>query len=61
MTRDVLFEFRTMGQYVRVSAIDPLTKTEVQIVGSARSTEEELKRVATNKLLYVMKKKNLIS
>lgn len=54
---EVLFEFYRVGQYIRVCAIDPVTKTEVTIVGSPQSTEEHLKQVALSKLKYVLKKK----
>ncbi len=53
---EVLIEFRPLGKYVRVAAIDPISGTEVTMVGDARQSEEVLKRNAARKLLYVMKK-----
>lgn len=55
--REALIEFRIVGSYVRVSAIDPDTGTEVQIVGSPRVGREVLQRVAIRKLKYVLGRK----
>lgn len=49
-TREVLFEFIVQGSYVKVSAVDPATGTEVSIVGDPMAGEETLKRVALRKL-----------
>ncbi len=54
---EVLFEFHRIGNYVRVSAIDTRTNTEVQIVGATGYNQEMLKRVALRKLKYVLAKK----
>ena len=54
--KEYLFEFNWLGAYVKVSIIDPVTNIEVSIVGDSNATEEELKRVAINKLEYVIKK-----
>jgi hypothetical protein len=59
MTRgpfEVLFEFRQVGDYVKVSAVDPVTNTEVAIVGSSRMSKEALKASALRKLRYVIAK-----
>ena len=53
---EVLLEFVIQGSYVRVSAIDPVTGTEVVVVGSAKATEAFLTRIAVAKLRYVMDK-----
>ena len=34
--REVLFEFRRVGRYVKVSAIDPVTAIEVSMVGDPK-------------------------
>ena len=52
--REYLLEFRPMGRTVKVSAIDTVSGTEVSIVGDASATQAELKRVAIQKLEYVM-------
>ena len=41
---------------MKVSAIDPVTLTEVSIVGDPARSEAELARVAVSKLKYVMSK-----
>ena len=53
---EVLFEFRRFGNVVRVAALDPLTNTEISMVGHAGYGEEMLKRVAARKLAYVIAK-----
>jgi hypothetical protein len=54
--REVLFEFRQIGVYVKVSAIDCLTGLEVSIVGDAKAGEVRLKQTALKKLEYVLSK-----
>ncbi|WP_299442041.1 hypothetical protein [uncultured Rhodospira sp.] len=54
--REILFELYYDGPYVRVSAIDPDTNTEVSLVGDARLTEASLKAAAKRKLEYVMRR-----
>lgn len=56
MPREVYFEFRRIGNYVKVSAIDGETATEVSIVGDATVGEAHLKRLALKKLEYVLAK-----
>ncbi|GAA6156808.1 DUF6898 family protein [Pyruvatibacter sp. HU-CL02332] len=46
----VYFEFVPRGAYVKVSAVHEGTGTEVSIVGDARVTEADLKRIALRKL-----------
>ena len=55
--RQVIVEFIPVGSYVKVSAIDPKTGTEVSIVGDPKQGNEALKRTAVRKLLYVLNKK----
>ncbi len=59
--RDVIFEFRRIGAYVKVSAVDAATGLEISIVGAAGSSDAILKRTAYNKLLYVLRKQGRIS
>lgn len=54
--REVLFEFRRIGAYVKVSAIDCLSGLEVSIVGDAKAGEVRLKQTALRKLEYVLAK-----
>ncbi len=55
---EVLFEFRQIGNSVKVSAIEPITNTEVSIVGPATAGEHALKMAAIRKLQYVLAKGN---
>lgn len=54
---EFLLEFRRVGNAVKVSAIDPITGTEVSISGPANIGEAELSLNACNKLRYVLRKK----
>ena len=54
--RNVYFEFRRVGSYVRVSAIDSVTGTEVTVAGDAKAGEAQLKQTALRKLQYVLNK-----
>ena len=51
---DVILEFRQVGAYVKVSAMDPATLTEVSVVGDPAVGEYVLKRTAIRKLNYVL-------
>ncbi len=53
---DVIIEFYQVGAYVKVSAVDTATYTEVSIVGDPTRSEEALKRAAIRKLEYVLKR-----
>lgn len=54
---EVLFEMRPVGRMIRITAIDPVTGTEVIMVGDAKQSMTTLKRLAARKLAYVLKKK----
>ncbi len=54
---EVLFEFQRVGKALRVVAIDPLTNTEVTMVGDPGCGRETLKRLAARKLAYVLAKR----
>ncbi len=53
---EYLIEFHQVGAFVKVSAIDPVTGTEVSITGPANAGEAILSRNAVNKLKYVLRK-----
>lgn len=53
---DVLFEMIVSGAYVKVSAIDTRTNTEVSLVGDPRASEHTLRENAKRKLRYVIAK-----
>lgn len=52
-------EFQSIGNSVKVSAIDPVSGTEVSIVGPANQGQELLSRTAVRKLQYVLRKRGL--
>jgi len=52
--REVYLEFLTVGESIKVTAIDSVTGREVSIVGPARAPQKELERVAIDKLQYVL-------
>lgn len=58
--RDVIFEFIPSGAYVRVSAMDTATLTEIVITGAANAPRDMLEQNALKRLEYVLKKKGLI-
>ncbi|CCQ73841.1 hypothetical protein [Magnetospira sp. QH-2] len=54
---EVLIEFYHVGKYVKVSAIDPVSNTEVSIVGDPKRSKKELIDVAKRKLQMVLERK----
>lgn len=54
---EILFEFRPSGRFVRVTAIDTVTGTEVISVCDATYSQSMMQRLAARKLLYVLRKK----
>jgi hypothetical protein len=54
---EVLFEFRRIGNVVKVSAIHVATDTEISIVGAPSAGEAGLKQAALNRLTYVLAKR----
>ena len=54
---EILFEFKQVGKALRVVAIDPVTNTEVVMVGDPGCGREALKRLAARKLIYVLAKR----
>ena len=53
---EVILEFIVYGSYVKVSAVDPVTGTEVSIVGDRKAEQSYLESVATKKLVMVLNK-----
>lgn len=54
---EVLFEFVTSGNYVKVIAVETRTNTEISLVGDRRARRETLQKAAIQKLRYVIRKK----
>ena len=55
--REVIFEFFRVGPSVKVTAIDADSGVEVVIVGDPAAGETALKRLAVQKLDYMIAKK----
>ncbi len=55
---EVIIEFYRVGAFVKVSAVDTATLTEVSIVGDPACGDEALKRAVVRKLEYVLARKN---
>jgi len=53
---EVIFEFVRVGEFLKVSAIDPVTNIEVSITASPRMDRAVLKEAAVRKLRYVIAK-----
>lgn len=54
--REVLYELLRIGAAVKVTAVDPVTGTEISMIGDPAVGEAALKRLARQKLDYVMAK-----
>lgn len=54
---EVLFEFKRIGNAVKVTAIDAATGTEVSLQAPASLSKKTLENNAIAKLRYVMNKK----
>ena len=59
--REIIYEYFPYGQYVRVSAMDAKTLTEVRVLCSRYSTETVMQNNARRRLAYVLRKKGYIS
>lgn len=55
--REVIFEFHQVGAALKVTAVDVATGIEAVIVGDPHASQEALRRLAKQKLDYVMNKK----
>lgn len=58
--REVIFEFFPIGPYMKVTAMDVASLTEISIQGPANASEALLQAQAIKRLEYVMRKKGLI-
>jgi len=55
--REVIFEFVRIGSAVKVTAVDAASGVEVSIVGDPCAGEPALKRLAQQKLTYVLERR----
>jgi Domain of unknown function (DUF6898) len=53
---EYIIEFQQQGTSVKVLAIDTATMTEVSIIGPSSAGQEELQRLAVQKLQFVLNK-----
>ncbi|MFN4310930.1 MAG: DUF6898 family protein [Ferrovibrio sp.] len=53
---EAIVEFRRIGAALQVIAVDPITGMEVSMVGDPRLSQQELARLAVQKLRYMQKK-----
>ncbi len=53
---EILFEFRPIGQQVRVAALDAKTGTEVIIIAPASASQHDMQSVAAAKLMRKLAK-----
>ena len=58
--REVIFEFFPIGPYMKVTAMDVASLTEVSISGPKGTPEALLQSNAMKRLAFVMRKKGLI-
>lgn len=54
---EILFEYVRDGAYVKVTAIEPETMTEVCVAVPANLSEQQMQIHALKRLQYVLKKK----
>lgn len=59
--REVIFEFRPVGNIMRVSTMDTQTLTEVVVQCPLSAGETAFKRAGLQRLEYVLRKKGMIS
>lgn len=55
-THQILFEFKQVGNIIRVTAVDPITGIEAVIQGPASAGQAVLQQTAMKKLVYLIKK-----
>ncbi len=59
--REIIFEFRRIGNVVKVTAIDVASGIEAVIAGPAHAAEHALRDAARRKLVYVMKRQGVVA
>ena len=59
--REIIFEFFPIGAYMKVTAMDVATLTEISINGPVSTPQPILKQNALKRLEFVMRKKGLIA
>lgn len=54
--REIIFEFLRVGTALKVTAVDAATGIEAVLVGDPNAGQETLRRLARQKLDYVMRR-----
>ena len=54
----VIFVFQTFSTFIKVTAVDEITGTEVYISCPKNLTQDEMQKSALQKLAYILKKSN---
>jgi len=55
---DIILEYYVRGKTVRISAMDPVTLTEVSVIAPYNLSREQMAQLAMRKLNYVLKKRS---
>jgi hypothetical protein len=58
--REILYEFHTIGMYVKVMALDVATQEEVSITGAPNAPKAYLEKLARDKLFLRLRQKGLL-
>lgn len=58
--REIIIEFHPVGNFMKISAMDTKTLTEISVQGPISTPQNILKRNALKRLEYVLKKKGYI-
>lgn len=59
--REVIFEYFPIGPYIKVTAMDVATLTEISISGPKGTADAILRQNALKRLEFVMRKNGLIA
>lgn len=57
--REIILECAKVGNFLRVTAVDALTGTEVVFQAPSYASQTEIRNLAVNKLTYVMRTKKI--
>lgn len=56
--KEYYIEFYVVGNFIKVSAADPVTLKEAVVMGPLNASKEDLKKLAIQKLEYIINKAN---
>jgi hypothetical protein len=58
--REIIFEYAQLGAYVKVTAMDVATLTEISVQAPVNTHENVMQSLAGKRLEYVLRKKGII-